>query len=182
MNSPIALSLGPAVEYLRAERAESGEGNAAALAAARLRIWDHRTAAGVDHFVANSRFIARRIAKTYRRDAQVIYPPVDTDFYVPGGRPEEMREDYYIAVSRLVGYKRVDLLVQAFRELPERRLLVVVNDPTTRGSSRGTARTSNSTGASHPSSARTPARERAFMFASGGRPNRTCRGDACGPR
>ncbi len=91
----------------------------------KLRMWDARSAAGVDAFVANSRFIARRIRKTYRRTADVIYPPVDTDAFPLC----ERREDYYVTASRLVPYKRVDLLVDAFARLPERRLIVVGDGP-----------------------------------------------------
>jgi glycosyltransferase involved in cell wall biosynthesis len=91
----------------------------------RLRMWDHRSAAGVDRFIANSRFVARRIAKAYRREADVIYPPVDTEFFRPG----PAREDYYVTLSRLMAYKRVDLLVQAFRELAGRRLVVIGDGP-----------------------------------------------------
>ncbi len=126
VHSPMRYAWDQQFEYLRAERAEGGlKGLMLRWLLHRLRIWDYRSAAGVDHFAANSGFVARRIAKSYRREAEVIHPPVDTGFYVPGGA----REDYYVAVSRLVGYKRVDLLVQAFRELPDRRLLVVGDGP-----------------------------------------------------
>jgi glycosyltransferase involved in cell wall biosynthesis len=125
-HSPMRYAWDQQFEYLRAEQAESGlKGLLMRGLLHRLRIWDHRSAAGVDHFAANSAFVARRIAKAYRREAEVIHPPVDVDYHVPGGK----REDYYIAVSRLMGYKRVDLLVQAFRELPERRLLVIGDGP-----------------------------------------------------
>jgi glycosyltransferase involved in cell wall biosynthesis len=130
VHSPMRYAWDQQFEYLRAEHAEGGlKGLLLRGLLHRLRVWDYRSAAGVDHFVANSAFIARRIAKCYRRDADVIHPPVDTEFYVPGGGPQARREDYYIAVSRLVGYKRVDLLVRAFRDLPERRLLVVGEGP-----------------------------------------------------
>jgi glycosyltransferase involved in cell wall biosynthesis len=92
----------------------------------RLRLWDHRAAAGVDYFIANSRFVARRILKAYRRTADVIYPPVATEYFVPGGG---QREDFYVAVSRLIAYKRVDLMVEAFRALPQRRLVVIGEGP-----------------------------------------------------
>lgn len=90
-----------------------------------LRIWDHRSAAGVDHFIADSRFVARRVLKSYRRHADVIYPPVDTRTFVVG----ETREDFYLTVSRLWPYKRVDLIVQAFATMPERRLVVIGTGP-----------------------------------------------------
>ncbi len=91
----------------------------------KFRQWDVRSANGVDSFVANSRFIARRIQKTYRRPATVIYPPVDTDAF--SARPD--REDFYLTVSRLVPYKRVELLLEAFAEMPERRLVVIGEGP-----------------------------------------------------
>lgn len=90
-----------------------------------LRNWDARSSLGVDHFLANSRFVARRIEKVYRREAEVIYPPVDTEAFVPS----EAREDYYVTASRLVGYKRIDLIVEAFTATPDRRLVVVGDGP-----------------------------------------------------
>jgi glycosyltransferase involved in cell wall biosynthesis len=87
----------------------------------KLRIWDHVGSNGVDRFLSNSQFIARRIWKTYRRRATVVYPPVDTEKFTPG----EERSDEYVTVSRLVGYKRVDILVDAFRKMPDRKLTVM---------------------------------------------------------
>lgn len=90
-----------------------------------LRMWDRVSSDRVDHFVANSREVAGRIRRHYRRDSEVIYPPVDTDAIRPNGRPAE---DFYLVVSRLVGYKRVDLAVQAATRLG-RRLVVVGRGP-----------------------------------------------------
>lgn len=90
-----------------------------------MRLWDVRTSNGVDCFIANSRFIARRIQKVYRRDAVVIHPPVDVD----GFQLETATENYYITVSRLVPYKRVDLIVAAFRDMPDQNLIVIGEGP-----------------------------------------------------
>lgn len=90
-----------------------------------MRIWDVRTAAGVDHFVANSKFIARRIRKVYGRNADVIYPPVDVDAFPLGTK----RDSFYLAASRFVPYKKMDLIVEAFSKTPERRLVVVGDGP-----------------------------------------------------
>ncbi len=77
-----------------------------------LRVWDESSSSRVDHFVANSDNVARRIARYYHREADVIHPPVDTDFFHPAeGAP---REDFYLIVSALVPYKRIDLAVEAF--------------------------------------------------------------------
>ncbi|MBI3839416.1 MAG: glycosyltransferase family 4 protein [Planctomycetia bacterium] len=91
----------------------------------KLRLWDVRTAHGVDSFVANSQFIARRIWKAYRRQSRVIYPPVDVEAFPLC----EDREDFYVTASRLVPYKRVDVLVEAFGQLPDKQLVVIGDGP-----------------------------------------------------
>lgn len=83
-----------------------------ALVMHRLRLWDVTTASRVDHFIANSRFVAQRIERYYRRPSVVIYPPVDTGFFSPA----DDTGDYYLIVSRLAPYKRVDLAIQAFNQ------------------------------------------------------------------
>ncbi|EFR41455.1 glycosyltransferase, group 1 family protein [Selenomonas sp. oral taxon 137 str. F0430] len=90
-----------------------------------MRMWDYRTANGVDHFIANSRFIAKRVKKVYGREATVIYPPVDVSAYTLC----EQKEDFYLTASRLVPYKRVDLIVEAFTAMPEKRLVVIGDGP-----------------------------------------------------
>jgi glycosyltransferase involved in cell wall biosynthesis len=87
-----------------------------------LRLWDVVAANRVDCFVANSRFIARRIWKTYRRRARVIYPPVAVAQF----RADLPREDFYLTVSRFVPYKRVDVTIAAFNQLG--LSLVVIGD------------------------------------------------------
>jgi glycosyltransferase involved in cell wall biosynthesis len=92
-----------------------------------IRIWDARTANGVDAFAANSEFIARRIHKVYRRGAKVIYPPVDVAAFTPvADRP---KEDFYLTASRFVPYKKVDLIVEAFSQMPDKKLLVIGDGP-----------------------------------------------------
>jgi glycosyltransferase involved in cell wall biosynthesis len=88
-----------------------------------LRLWDYSTAARVDEFIANSENVRRRIWKTYRREARVIYPPVAVDRFCP-----KEPEDYYLIVSELVAYKRVDTAVRAFSR-NGRRLRVVGRGP-----------------------------------------------------
>lgn len=89
-----------------------------------MRMWDLSAAARVDQFVANSRNVASRIRKHYRRNATVVYPPVDTE----RGRICSRRGDYYLVVGRLVDYKRVDLAIEACTRL-SRRLRVVGDGP-----------------------------------------------------
>jgi glycosyltransferase involved in cell wall biosynthesis len=91
----------------------------------KLRLWDLRSANGVDHFVANSHFIARRIQKTYRRQAEVIYPAIDTSQFIP----HYQKEGFYLAASRLVPYKKMDLIVESFRSLPDKKLVVIGDGP-----------------------------------------------------
>ncbi len=78
-----------------------------------LRLWDRAAADRVDHFIAISRTVQQRIAKYYRRDSAVIHPPVDTSKFVPS----DSHDDYFLTVSRLIPYKRIDLAVRAFNEL-----------------------------------------------------------------
>lgn len=90
-----------------------------------VRLWDTRTANGVDAFVANSSFIARRIAKVYGRQARVIYPPVD----VAAFSIHERKEEYYLAASRMVPYKKMPMIVEAFASMPDKRLVVIGDGP-----------------------------------------------------
>lgn len=78
-----------------------------------LRVWDRLSADRVDHFIANSGFVAARIRKFYRRDAEVIYPPVNTTEF----DPTQERGDFYLCLGQLVAYKRADLAVEAFNQL-----------------------------------------------------------------
>ncbi|WP_394671400.1 glycosyltransferase family 4 protein [uncultured Acinetobacter sp.] len=91
----------------------------------KIRMWDYRTANGVDHFVANSKFIARRIHKVYGREADVIYPPVDTDRFTL----RENKDDFYFTASRMVPYKKIDLIVEAFSHMPNKKLVVIGDGP-----------------------------------------------------
>jgi len=90
-----------------------------------IRMWDVRTTNGVDAFIANSRFIARRIHRVYGRDAAVIYPPVDIGAFALA----EQKEDFYLTASRMVPYKRMDLIVEAFARMPDKRLVVIGDGP-----------------------------------------------------
>ena len=87
----------------------------------RFRLWDMRTPQSIDHFIANSDFIRKRIWKVYRREAEVIHPPVDIDAFTLSSAP---REDFYFTASRMVPYKRVPMIVEAFSRRPDLRLVV----------------------------------------------------------
>ncbi len=105
-----------------------------------IRMWDRLSADRVDYFIANSGYVARRIKKHYRRESEVIYPPVDTAFFAaPDPAVPVNAGDYYFIVSRLIPYKRIDLAVEAFTGLglplkvagdgPERRRLEEMAGP-----------------------------------------------------
>lgn len=87
----------------------------------RLRQWDFVAAARVDRFIANSSFVAARINRVYGREADVIHPPVDLQAFQPVPSPSR---DYYLCVSELVRYKRVDLAIEAVRGSGTRLLVV----------------------------------------------------------
>ncbi|MCH9610099.1 MAG: hypothetical protein S4CHLAM81_01830 [Chlamydiales bacterium] len=91
----------------------------------RMRNWDVISANRVDHFIANSHFVARRIQKCYRRDSTVIFNGIEVDRFPL----YKDKEDFYVTVSRLVSYKRVDLLVETFAKLPNKQLVVIGDGP-----------------------------------------------------
>ncbi|HBG05166.1 MAG: glycosyl transferase family 1 [Geobacteraceae bacterium GWC2_58_44] len=126
VHSPIRYAWDLQHQYLRETGLDKGmKGWLAKCLLHVIRNWDVRTANGVDCFVANSRFIARRIEKVYRREASVIYPPVDVASFAL----REEKEDFYLTASRMVPYKRIGLIVEAFSELPDRRLVVIGDGP-----------------------------------------------------
>jgi UDP-N-acetylmuramyl pentapeptide phosphotransferase/UDP-N-acetylglucosamine-1-phosphate transferase/glycosyltransferase involved in cell wall biosynthesis len=90
-----------------------------------VRMWDVRSAVGVDVFLSNSLFVGRRIEKVYRRSSTPLYPPVDVQRFTP----VEEKEEYYLTASRMVPYKRTSLIVEAFNRMPERKLMVVGEGP-----------------------------------------------------
>lgn len=90
-----------------------------------IRLWDSRTANGVDQFIANSNFIAKRIRRVYGRDAIVIHPPVDIESFTL----RETKENFYLTASRLVPYKKMDLIVEAFTAMPDKKLVVIGDGP-----------------------------------------------------
>ena len=113
-------------QYLREARLDKGiRGYAARRILDRLQAWDARTAEGVDYFIANSRYIADRIKAAYERESTVIYPPVDVERF---GLCTE-KDDYYLAASRIVPYKRINLIVEAFAHMPDRQLVVIGDGP-----------------------------------------------------
>jgi glycosyltransferase involved in cell wall biosynthesis len=127
VHSPMRYAWDLQHQYLREHRLEHGVRSLVTRKLLHnLRMWDVRTANGVDSFISNSHFIARRIWKIYRRQSEVIHPPVDTEFFQPA---EGEREEYYLTASRLVPYKRTRLIIEAFAHLPERRLVVIGDGP-----------------------------------------------------
>lgn len=91
----------------------------------KTRNWDSRSANGVDFFVSNSDYIGRRIEKIYRRNSTTIYPNVAVqDFPV-----QEVKEDFYFTASRMVPYKKMDLIVRAFAGMPDKKLIVIGDGP-----------------------------------------------------
>ena len=91
----------------------------------KIRIWDYTTANRPDYYIANSKYIAKRIKKVYDKEAEVIYPPVnvnDFELYTK-------KEDFYFTASRMVPYKKIDLIVEAFSKMPDKKLIVIGTGP-----------------------------------------------------
>ncbi len=91
----------------------------------KIRLWDNRTANGVDHFITNSKFISRRVKKVYNRNSVVIYPPVNIKEF----EFNEVKKDFYMTASRMVPYKRIDLIVKSFVNMPDKTLIVIGDGP-----------------------------------------------------
>jgi glycosyltransferase involved in cell wall biosynthesis len=124
--SPIRYAWDLQFQYLRDSKLESGlKSWLVRWLLHKFRIWDVRTANAVDHFIAISQFIDRRIEKTYRRRSTVIYPPVD----VSGFTLQSHKENFYLTASRMVPYKKIPIIVEAFASMPDRRLIVIGEGP-----------------------------------------------------
>lgn len=126
VHSPIRYAWDLQHQYLR----ESGltKGLKSCLARALLhyiRLWDLRTANGVDVMVANSKFVGKRIRKVYGRDSEVVYPPVDTAHFTLRADKEE----FYLTASRMVPYKMIPAIVEAFALMPDKKLVVIGDGP-----------------------------------------------------
>ncbi|MGF6878133.1 glycosyltransferase family 4 protein [Paraburkholderia sp. MM5477-R1] len=126
VHSPIRYAWDLQHQYLQQSKLTNGPKSALArLILHYMRNWDIRTSNSVDGFVANSAFIARRIKKVYQRDAQVIFPPVDVEAFTLCTQ----KQDFYLTASRMVPYKKIDLIVEAFARMPERKLVVIGDGP-----------------------------------------------------
>ena len=125
--SPMRYAWDLQFQYLRQAGLDSGlKSLPARWLLHKMRLWDYRTATGVDHYLAISDFIARRIKKIYGRSSTIIHPPVAADYFTPG---TEKKEDFYLTVSRLVPYKHIDVLIKAFAISPKRKLLIIGGGP-----------------------------------------------------
>jgi glycosyltransferase involved in cell wall biosynthesis len=126
VHSPMRYAWDLQHQYLRQSGMESGlKGALTRFLLGRLRVWDHASAARPDVILANSAWIAGRIRKAWRRESTVVHPPVDLEGFPY--RPS--KGDAYVIASRLVAYKRVDLVAEAFRAMPDRELVIIGDGP-----------------------------------------------------
>lgn len=125
VHTPIRYAWDLYHQYLRESGLDRGlKGILAKYFLHKIRLWDASTANRVDRYVANSRYIARRIKKTYGKPSDVIYPPVDVDKFTL----REAKEEFYLTASRMVPYKKIDLIVEAFSQT-DKKLLVIGDGP-----------------------------------------------------
>ncbi len=126
VHSPIRYAWDLQHQYLRESGLASGFKSFLARSVLHyIRMWDARTSASVDVMLANSRYIARRIEKCYGRQAEVIYPPVDTSAF----SMQADKQDYYVTASRMVPYKMIPVIAQAFAQMPDRKLVIIGDGP-----------------------------------------------------
>ena len=125
-HSPMRYAWDEADRYLKEAKLNKGvKGRIAKSILNYLRKWDLNSANGVDYFIANSNFIAEKIKRIYNRISDIIYPPVDVDNF----SLSNIKEDFYLTASRLVPYKRIDLIVELFADLPDKKLVVIGSGP-----------------------------------------------------
>jgi glycosyltransferase involved in cell wall biosynthesis len=126
--SPIRYAWDLQHQYLRESNLDKGiKGWVAKWFLHKMRIWDTRTANGVDKFIAISNYIGRRIDKVYKRSSTTIYPPVYVNDFIIN---EPTKEEFYFTSSRMVPYKRIDLIVETFTKvLPHKKLIVIGDGP-----------------------------------------------------
>jgi len=126
VHSPMRYAWDLQHQYLREARMEHGlKGAYTRHLLHKLRIWDRASAMNPDVVVANSTYIGERIRKAWRRDSITVHPPVDVDRFAL----KQDKQDFFLVASRMVPYKRIELIAEAFRRMPGRRLVVVGDGP-----------------------------------------------------
>ena len=126
--SPIRYAWDMREQYLKETKLDKGlKGLIVRSILDRIKIWDLKTSSGVDFFIAISEFISNRIENFYMRSSEVIYPPVDTKMF---SLTTQKREEYYVTCSRMVPYKKIDLIVETFsKNFPNKKLIVIGDGP-----------------------------------------------------
>ncbi len=124
--SPVRYAWDLQYQYLKETGLDKGlKGWLAKIILHYIRLWDLRTTNSVDYFIAISEFIKKRVWKCYRRKSDVIYPPVDVEAF----EYCDKKEDFYLTASRMVPYKKMDLIVEAFTRMPDKKLIVIGDGP-----------------------------------------------------
>lgn len=125
-HSPIRYAWDMTNEYLDESNLKSGfKSILARYILHRIRQWDVLSSMRVDHFISNSNYVGSRIWKTYRRESRTIYPNIDISNFTPCYD----KQDFYLTSSRLVPYKKIDIIVEAFNNMPEKTLYVIGGGP-----------------------------------------------------
>lgn len=125
VHSPVRYAWDLYFQYLKESGLDKGiKGIFARYFLHKLRIWDFSTVNRPDFYIANSKYVAARIKKIYNKESTIIYPPVDTNAF----KLFDKKEDYYITCSRMVPYKKIDLIVKAFSKT-DKKLIVIGDGP-----------------------------------------------------
>lgn len=125
-HSPVRYAWDLYHQYLKDAGLTSGiKGAYAKYVLHKIRMWDQLNNNRVDYFIANSQYIQKRIKKLYNRESDVIYPPVDTNYF----SFENDRDDYYFTASRMINYKKIDVIIEAFNNMPDKKLIVAGDGP-----------------------------------------------------
>jgi len=126
VHTPIRYAWDLYHQYLKESGLDKGlKGKLAKYFLHKIRMWDISTINRVDYYIANSHYIAKRIKKIYGTESEVIYPPVDVEQF----ELYENKENFYFTASRMVPYKKIDLIVEAFSKMPDKKLIVIGDGP-----------------------------------------------------
>ncbi len=125
-HSPMRYAWDLQAQYLQDAGLHKGlKGKYAQYVLRKMRQWDLQNSPQVSHFIANSKYVAQRIKSIYQREATVIYPPVNTSFFTL----QETKKEYFFTASRMVSYKKIQLIVEAFNAMPHHQLIVAGTGP-----------------------------------------------------
>ena len=123
INSPIRYAWDMEEQYIKESNIKGLKKILLKYSLHKIRMWDVASSYRVDHFISNSNFIKARVEKYYRRESDVLNPNIDIDYFIQE-KDESKKSDYFFTIARHVPYKKIDLIIEAFNQMPDKKLIV----------------------------------------------------------